>query len=178
MNKTVKGAFAAGTAAVLLMGGAGSLAYWSQEVGGGGTTVTAGKLTLEAQGEAGWKLNGGAQIVDPTSVTVVPGDTFVYTGSFVIGADGKNLAAELSVTEGKADGGLADSVRVTSEFALDGASPAADPVITAANDGDVVTATITVDFPFGEAADNSSQQKTLNLTDYAVTLTQTDASAN
>ena len=37
MNRTTKGAIAAGAAAVLLLGGAGSLAYWSdcQDAAGG-----------------------------------------------------------------------------------------------------------------------------------------------
>ena len=46
MNRSTKGAIAAGAAAVLLMGGAGSLAFWTADGDVDGGTVTAGTLSL------------------------------------------------------------------------------------------------------------------------------------
>ena len=56
MNKTVKGAFAAGTAAFLLVGGAGSLAYWNDTANVAGSTINSGTLTLDSSscGTAAW----------------------------------------------------------------------------------------------------------------------------
>ncbi|NKU44191.1 alternate-type signal peptide domain-containing protein [Rhodococcus hoagii] len=50
MNKKTKGAIAAGAAAALLAGGAGSFALWSDSETLNGGTITAGTLTLTAQG--------------------------------------------------------------------------------------------------------------------------------
>ena len=46
MNKTTKGAIAAAAAGALLLGGIGSLAYWTDSDPVGGGTFTAGSLSL------------------------------------------------------------------------------------------------------------------------------------
>ncbi len=58
MNKTIKGVLAAGTASVLLVGGAGTLAYWNDSATVGGATFTAGDLKLDASScaSAGWTV--------------------------------------------------------------------------------------------------------------------------
>ncbi|WP_193605265.1 alternate-type signal peptide domain-containing protein [Nocardioides dongkuii] len=176
MNKTAKGALAASTAAVLLMGGAGSLAYWTDSVAGGAGTVNAGQLTID--GEAGTWTHNGADVANPQAVTAVPGDEFVYTGSYTIGATGDDLQATLAVTKGAASGGLADAVTVTPSFVLAGTELTADQVISDADDGETLAVAIDVDFAWGAEGDNASQGQTLNLTNYTVTLTQTDKNAS
>ncbi|WP_447646051.1 alternate-type signal peptide domain-containing protein [Nocardioides zeae] len=97
MNKTTKGAIAAGSAAVLLLGGAGSLAFWNATADVPGGTVDSGELTLTPAAAGQWTFNG-APIADPGTVTLVPGDELAYTGSYTIGAEGDNLEAGVAVT--------------------------------------------------------------------------------
>ena len=67
MNKSTKGALAASSAAVLLLGGAGSLAFWSDSQDVGSANITSGELDLSAPdcaddllaGTHGWQLDGG-----------------------------------------------------------------------------------------------------------------------
>ncbi len=60
MNRSTKGAIAAAAAAVLLLGGAGSLAYWSADGEVGGDTITSGSFTLTALPTAdGWNARLG-----------------------------------------------------------------------------------------------------------------------
>lgn len=44
--------------------------------------------------------------------------------------------------------------------------------VSQADHGKTLTATIDVDFPYGDEADNASKETVLDLSDYAVTLTQ------
>lgn len=77
MRKSTKGALAAVAAGALLLGGAGTLAYWTDEATIAGTDITTGHLTVDATDcEAGtlvWTLEGDA--FDPTTDTLIPGDT-------------------------------------------------------------------------------------------------------
>lgn len=173
MKKSTKGAVAAGAAAALLLGGAGSLAYWNATGSITGGTITAGKLTLTAEDTGTWTLNGEA-VSNISSVRVVPGDELEFTGSYEIGAVGDNLEADLAVTGGAASGTLASYATVVPTFTLDGTTVTGTTEVTEDNDGDVVDAVITIDFPFGTTANNNSQQTTLNLADIGVTLTQTE----
>lgn len=103
MKKTTKGALAAGAAAVLLAGGAGTYAAWTAsgpEADGG--TVTTGHLTVTQKQETttGWTWAGGVK--DGLAVealdTLAPGDTIAYTGTYVLGIEGTNLTAKVDVT--------------------------------------------------------------------------------
>ncbi len=174
MNKSTKGAVAAGAAAVLLLGGAGSLAYWQATGTLPGGTITAGTLTLtEDTAVSGWMLNG-TPIADADLATtlIVPGDELEYTGAYTIGATGKNLQADLEVTTTGASGDLAAAVTLTSAFTLDGTTVT---TITDDNDGDTLLATVGIDFPFGADVDNTSQGDSLDLTGVEIVATQTDA---
>lgn len=171
MNKSTKGAIAAGAAAVLLLGGAGSLAYWNADGNLAGGSITAGELKLTAADTGSWTLNGSA-VTDIAAVRVVPGDELEYTGTWTIVATGDNLQADLTTTAPTASGGLASHVTTDATFEVEGAAVTS---ITDDNDGDELSATIAVDFPFGSAANNASQGQTLNLTGAGVALTQTDA---
>lgn len=182
MNKSTKGAVAAGAAAVLLLGGAGSLAYWNAEGTVGAGEITAGNLTLTASGTPTWTLNGVALTTanDLSSVTVVPGDELLYTGSWTIGATGDNLEALVDFTGLEETASVAGKMTVTDTYTIAtppgaGVTLADGAEITDDNDGDVINATVVVDFPFGTVADNTSQNMTLDLTAGGITLTQQDA---
>lgn len=178
MKKHTKGAIAAGTAAVLLLGGAGTLAYWSDAQSVNGSDISTGHLSLEAGSASGWVYAGTTDAVDK----IVPGDSIETTARFTIAAEGSNLVAALEVPDTVSytvtDGSPSTlQLDVDSEFLLDGA--AAPSAITEADDGQVVTAKITVDFPYGDAAINANDTQDLiaDLDDITVSLTQVDPNA-
>src|SRR5690606_28979207 len=80
MNKSTKGALAAAAAAVLLMGSAGTLAFWTADETTPGATIDAGHLALVIDGTntgcGAWSLDSGESVAgtwtdgDP----LVPGD--------------------------------------------------------------------------------------------------------
>jgi alternate signal-mediated exported protein len=172
MNKSTKGAIAAGAAAALLLGGAGSLAYWNAEGSIAGGSITAGALKLTNPTTGEWTLNGD-EVTNIDNVRVVPGDELVYTGSWTIVATGDNLAADVDVTGFDASGDLADFVDLTDSYLVN-SLPATNDRITSANNGQTLAATVTVDFPWGgTGADrNDSQTLSLDLDDVKVALTQ------
>lgn len=89
MNKLVKGAIATGVGIVLLMGGAGTLAYWNAGTNLGGATITAGNLTVAPVANGQWK--NGASNITIGSFRTVPGDTLTYTQDVTLTATGDNL---------------------------------------------------------------------------------------
>ena len=66
MKKSTKGALAAGGAAVLLLGGAGSLAYWTASGSVPGGSLTSGSMTLSSVTCGSWTY-GGVDAGTPTS---------------------------------------------------------------------------------------------------------------
>ena len=71
MNKNVKGSLAAAAAAVLLLGGAGSLAFWNDSQTVAGTTINAGELKLDAAScsAAGWTVSNSVEGVSSVGIT-------------------------------------------------------------------------------------------------------------
>lgn len=171
MKKTTKGAVAVAGAAVLLAGGAGTLAYWNDTATINGGTITAGDLRLTALDAGTWKLNG-TTVPSISAVRVVPGDQLTFTGSYDITAVGDNLQADVSVDGATVSGGLAPKLTTSVTKTVGGA--AVGP-ITEDDDGDDVVVTATFDFPFGATVDNTSKTLTADLSNVTVTLTQTDA---
>jgi alternate signal-mediated exported protein len=154
MKKSTKGAIAAAGAGVLLLGGAGTLAFWSDTDTLNGGSLTAGTLELsDVTCGANW-LDG----VTPVSI-LVPGDTVTKECTGTITLTGDNIEATVT---------LDDASVATAEAAFNDAAPDlvnGDAVnITAGlTGGGTITAsgpisvTITVEWPFGTIADNESQ---------------------
>jgi len=187
MNKTFKGAGAAVAAGVLLMGGAGSLAYWSDSDTFSGDSISSGVLSLTDVTAGTWTLNDiPVALEDEAALQVVPGDELVYSGTYTIGALGDNLYATVEASGGTGDGLLAEYVDTATVTAKIGETTVEE--VTEENDGDELDVAVAVTFPFdptlddsdpendGEAV-NASQGLTLNLSDITVSLTQTDGSA-
>lgn len=170
MNKSTKGAIAATAAATLLLGGAGSLAYWNAEGNIAGGSITSGELKLTAPTTGAWTLNGSA-VANLSTVKIVPGDKLVYNAGWTIKATGQNLKADVDVTGVSASGALASKVTITDTYLVGTTAPVNDR-ITSADDGKALAATVTVDLPFGTTADNTSQALSLDLTNVKVTLKQ------
>lgn len=174
MKKTTKGALAAGSAAVLLMGGAGTLAYWSASTSVPGVDVQAGELKIinDSCVDADWVFDSGedeAAKVYEAGDLIVPGDELTKTCTFEVQATGEHLRAELDVTEPALSGDLAPSLTLVDSFQIGGVD-VADGEITEEEDGDVVTANISVTFNGG--SDNTTQTLEGALSAFQLSLTQ------
>jgi alternate signal-mediated exported protein len=185
MKNTTKGALAATAATALLLGGAGSLAYWSDSVTIGGGTITAGHISLDDTTGAGddcstasWTLDNGEVVAgavftpgpasDAGESRLVPGDVITKVCTFNVNALGEHLRATLGTTGGASTGDLTAEVTTSAVFTIGGATVT---TITEANNNAELKATITLTFN-GPAATNASQDDELDLSDYTVSLTQ------
>jgi alternate signal-mediated exported protein len=117
MNKLVKGAVATAAGVALLMGGAGTFAYWNASTGITGGTIVAGQLTVAdaTPSDGVWTVKkngtGTAVVVALSSYKASPGDVLTYTKSVKVTATGDNLTAALSLAPGSisaSTGGAAD----------------------------------------------------------------------
>ncbi|QIX26924.1 alternate-type signal peptide domain-containing protein [Nocardioides sp. JQ2195] len=184
MNKSTKGAIAAGAAAVLLLGGAGSLAYWSDSVDLPGGNIAAGELALSNPScDEGWVYGPDNAKAGSSVSLIVPGDTIVKECTFTVAASGDNLAATLetpdtvdyTVTSSPAPTTLQLDVDATY---VDQEGAPVPAQVTSADDGDTITSTLAVTFPFGDAATinaNDTQNLTATLNAITVSLTQTES---
>ena len=145
MKKSTKGAIASSAAAVLLLGGAGSLAYWTADQDIPGGTINSGLLTLSAPVCGDWTYTGGATFTPGTS-EVVPGDTITKVCDLTLDAEGDNIAADLTVDDPAPTGNaLADALVADATFTVDAVATSS---ISAAGSY-AVEATVTVEFPYG-----------------------------
>ncbi|MEO6606136.1 MAG: alternate-type signal peptide domain-containing protein [Aeromicrobium sp.] len=176
MKKSTKGAFAAGAAGVLLLGGAGSLAFWSDSDIIGGGTINAGNISITEANpgtcaaapfifDAG---ENGAHNYVPGTSTIVPGDQLTKVCTFTVSAAGDHLRATLAATGGAEGGDLAAETATSAVFTVNGNT---QTTLTSADNNATLVATITVDFPYG-AATNGSQGDSLTVSDYTIALTQ------
>lgn len=142
MNKLTKAGIATAAGIALLMGGAGTLAFWNDGAGLGGGTVTAGHLTLVSAGDGAW---------DEELDFIVPGDTVTYTETLTLSAVGDNLSFELDADIDALD--TFDAITVTPTFVVtDGTTPQTVTPGTAVSlaEGEyTVQVTVVVDFPWG-----------------------------
>ena len=164
MKKTTKGALAAVAGGALLIGGAGSLAYWTDNSTVTGDSIESGTLDLSApdcstaSGTHGWQYDDDSAF-DPAGDVVVPGDTLTKVCDMTLTLVGDHIGATLDVDSVTADwdtdasdAGLTAELTPAVAFTVD---DAAYEAITAPGTYDV-RATITLTFPFGSAADNDS----------------------
>ncbi|WP_343318683.1 alternate-type signal peptide domain-containing protein [Arthrobacter sp. TMP15] len=181
MNKLTKGAIAAGAAGVLLLGGLGTLAFWSDSSVINGGAVTTGTLALgEPECGPDWVYAVGNAGAGETAALIVPGDTISKVCTFTITATGDNLEAGLvvppEVTFTTTPDAPSLEATATASYTTGGLPTGA--TITSANNGETVTATIQVAFPFGDAASvnlNDTQGILATLNDITVSLTQTES---
>ena len=185
MNKSTKGLIAAAAGGTLLLGGAGSLAFWSDSDIIGGGTINAGHISLDdttlGSDNAVTTDDGcanapfifdagesGAHAYVPGTSHIVPGDVLTKICTFNVNASGDHLRATLAATGGAGTGDLAAETTTGAVFTVAGAN---QTTVTQADNDKQVKATITVTFP-GGAATNGSQDDALNVGDYTIDLTQ------
>lgn len=171
MKKTAKGAIAAAAAAVLLVGGAGSLAYWTDSADVDGGTVNSGHLQLLTDatnpGCSDWTLDGGDPF-DPATSLLVPGDTVTETCTFTLDAEGDHMQGTVEASAANVTGDLADALDVTvSGITLNGT---AATTFTEANDGQTLGVDVAVNFL--PASDNTTMDLAAVLDNVTVTATQ------
>jgi len=176
MKKSTKGALAGGAAAFLLLGGAGSLAYWTDNGDVTGTTVESGHLAVINNdcGTAAWQLdNAGGAITGSTRI--VPGDTVTKDCSFEIEGEGDHFASvaiDIASTNWNAtsDATLVSKLGTVSATYEDSNG---DPIA----DGDNVpvgeTVSASFSFTFDTATTNHDAENAIaTLDDIAITVTQ------
>lgn len=185
MKKTTKGALAAAAAGTLLLGGAGSLAFWTASQTATGGSFTTGTLTLSTPTCTGWTYATGNPNgnVGGAVTLVVPGDVIAKTCDFTVGATGDNLKATLgapsNVSISTPAGTTSFKGEANTTFTLNSVAIANGATVTSADNGHTLAATFTVTFDHGTDGTgspvvnwNDTQSKTSNLGDLTVSLTQ------
>jgi alternate signal-mediated exported protein len=169
MKKSTKGAIAASAAGVLLLGGAGSLAYWNATQDAGSADIKSGNITLSAPdcttagGSHDWQLENGDTYV-PGTTKVVPGDTISKVCDMTLVLTGEHIGATLTFDSAGLTPAATDTTSLATEltpnatFTVDGAAytPITDP---GTHD---VRATVSVDFD-GPLATNASMNGDVSL---------------
>ena len=191
MHKNTKAALAATTAAVLLLGGAGTIASWNDSESISGGAIKSGKLSLTqevGQTCTAWTLDaaGGGEAFVPGTTLVVPGDVITRTCTYTVNASGEHLAATVGLTTpsfGETNA-LVSALTADADYTID-ADPLAAPdavtitnnaPITSANDGDVLSAAVSVTFKSATSG-TTAQEMTATLNALSVSLTQSHASS-
>jgi alternate signal-mediated exported protein len=173
MKKSTKGAIAAAAGGVLLLGGAGTLAYWTEDVTVNGTTVTSGHLNITGStcGAATWQLdNGGGTVTGATRI--VPGDSISTTCTFVIAGTGDHFDnVTLSVTAPTYSGSNALTTNLTSAATYTGSSSGLLSTPASVDVGETVTADITLTFPTSVTG-STAEDLSATLQNVTVTATQ------
>jgi alternate signal-mediated exported protein len=172
MKRTTKGALAAGAAATLLLGGAGSLAYWTETVTVPGSTLESGHLAITGDtcATAGWTLDGGTPVVGSTRI--VPGDQLTKDCEFVIEGEGDhldNVTLNITSVSWSGSNALTTALGTPSATFSDSNGPLTSPATV--DVGETITAEIVVTFPTSVTGSTAEDlQATLNT--ITVTATQ------
>lgn len=180
MQNSIKGALAAVVGGTLLVGGAGTLAYWNDTEAVPGTGINSGKLGLVVDGEnegcGGWVLDGGTPF-DGATMDLVPGDELTKTCEFTIVAEGEHLDATLAVSapslsvDAASVGAPGNTLGAVVGDVLVGGQAAT--AFDETDNGKTLTASVTV--TFDGSADNSTQDFRAALADLTLTATQQHA---
>jgi len=181
MKTVTKAAIAASAGVALLLGGAGSLAYWNDTKVGSSLTIASGNLAIGTIVDGtGWTLQQNATGIPAAEATgvaytnqlVVPGDTLTKTVSVPITLTGENMRAQLAVTGAKgASNGLSDSITATVVSVNGVTSPAnlTPTIVTAATGAVDVVYKVTI--PWNASVDNTNKALSTTFT-ATYTLTQ------
>jgi alternate signal-mediated exported protein len=157
MNKLTKAAIAGAAGIALLLGGAGSLAYWNAADTVNAGSISTGTLELSAT-DGTWNT---------APALWVPGDSYTYSATVSVTASGDNIKGTLSIDTS----GITDDDELLDDIALSlnvtGSLPGG---VTANGDGtyDIVGAgtyslDVTVTAAFDPDSGNDTQGKSLDL---------------
>jgi len=175
MKKSTEGALAIGAAAVLLLGGAGTLAYWTADTDVDAGDLEAGSITLDALACDGFVHSDGSPVT-----LIVPGDVVTNDCDATLVLEGDNIGATLTIDPASVPAGaLGDELEATVEL-QDSTGTAVSEI-----EGEgtyTLTAQVTVTFPYGgpvttppqTGADNDSQNGTAVLDALELVAVQTN----
>ncbi|MGO2863619.1 MAG: alternate-type signal peptide domain-containing protein [Brevibacterium sp.] len=195
MKNSTKALIAGGVGVALLVGGAGTVAFWTDSEDGGEGVITAGNLDLGDLGDdtGDWTIQHLADPDNPDSATdpepfdpknhhIVPGDILSFTQNVPVTLDGKNIAAhfvgdvtveagsgagsdELAKAIEKQDLATVEATDATTPLQVDG-----DDIVTGQGTGEVEVTT-SVTFPWGtEGQYNDARLGSLSFkVDYTLT---------
>ncbi|HWV27089.1 MAG TPA: alternate-type signal peptide domain-containing protein [Aeromicrobium sp.] len=173
MKKSTKGALAAAGAGVLLLGGAGTLAYWTDDATISGTTITSGHLTVDASDcdatNAVWTLEGDA--FDPATDALIPGDTLTMNCDVDVDVEGTHFAT-VDIAATTPSGALAAPWdELTVGATVDGSATGGTD--RAVNQGsNTIPVVITVAWPYGVEDNDLNGDLSTALDDIEITVTQ------
>ncbi|MGL4305272.1 MAG: alternate-type signal peptide domain-containing protein [Mycobacteriaceae bacterium] len=176
MKKQTKGAIAAGAAGILLMGGAGTLALWSDSEVIGGGTIASGELTIAPSGTPAWAdvsdITPGA-IADISTFKIVPGDILTYTADYKIAATGDNLKATLTADSAAITGDTDLKGKITTELTMTGAGSGGPGTynLTSADGGKTIKVVVKITFD-KTTPDQVAQNQKIDLSGFKLTLQQ------
>lgn len=174
MKTSVKGALALGAAAVLLAGGAGTLAYWSADGEVDAGTISSGRIDLsDLTCDDDWK-----DADDSVVSAVVPGDVVTKSCTGSLTGEGENLFATIEVDQDsvadtlqllRSGGSTADTLDVAATLN----SPADADEVPVGSTATPVSFDLTVTYPYGAGINDDSQgATTAALDDLQVYVTQ------
>jgi alternate signal-mediated exported protein len=169
MKNSTKGAIAAAAAGVLLLGGAGTLAYWTDTASVDGTTINSGHLKLDASAcnSAAWQLDGPTPY---TNQKLVPGDTLTKNCNVVIDAAGAHFNnVDLTVTAPTDVTGAAALIDELSATVTVNGGTANDVPVTVDGTTNLPVA-ITITWPYGSEDNDSNVLAGLSATLDAITV--------
>jgi alternate signal-mediated exported protein len=157
MNKLTKAAIAGAAGIALLLGGAGSLAYWNAADTVNAGSITTGTLELTAT-DGTWNT---------APALWVPGDTYVYTASVAVTATGQNIKGTLSFDPESITGDADLMADLDVTFTVTGTLPSG---VTDNGDGTyniggpgTYNLPVTVSVAFDADSDNDTQGQTVQL---------------
>jgi alternate signal-mediated exported protein len=191
MNKATKGALAVAAAGSLMLGGAGSLAYWTNSGTISGGNITSGHLKLVPTDGgvngaecASWKL--GSADFDLTTGKISPGDTLTRACTYSVDMTGTDLTAKFDVTVGALTGTLSGShlSAAGTRFTVAGGSAITPGTATTVANGNTIVVNLQVKWTdqglptnntSGDNAFNNASGLTAALAATTVTVTQDHA---
>ncbi|MFQ6484496.1 alternate-type signal peptide domain-containing protein [Brachybacterium epidermidis] len=176
MNKFAKGSLAAGAGLVLLLGGAGTLAYWNTDIELTGGGVSAGTLELTADTE---------QLIKAGPVTLAPGDEQTFSAELNLLAEGEGIQGTVALdetsilyynAEGVETPDLAEKYDVEITLAEEpegGLSASGDTLVFTQPGEYTIDVEVTIALPYGDSVDNSTQGSSVNFEKVSFVATQT-----
>ncbi|MBF4570074.1 alternate-type signal peptide domain-containing protein [Plantibacter sp. VKM Ac-2880] len=171
-KKVAIAAIAGGVGVALLLGGAGTLAYWTDNAATS-QEIQTGSLALGTITDA-WSIKNGAGAAQSFTGPIVPGDVLTTTVSVPVDVTGQNMNAKLDVTDAIVDGDAtlegALQVKVVSVNGIAGSTATTTQDAT-------VPVVISVTFPFGTTGQYNDAEVAKAVFSAKYTLTQVPAAS-
>jgi alternate signal-mediated exported protein len=178
MQRLTKAAMATGAAALLLMGGTGTMAYWTaQSTATAPIALASGSFTIAGTTCTDWVYAASMSDKGDTVDAIVPGDSVTTNCTYNLSGTGTNLALAGAKVNTPTWNTLTSDAVLTSALgtaSVGSITFAGDPkpvdsttgmfsdgsTIPIASGGTVVTVQINVTFPLGSSVDNSTLSAT------------------